>query len=642
MKKTFLVSALLLSATLFAQDLSNTQQLDSVMLGTKVPIARENSGKIITKITQEQLATAGGISVATLINEVSGIEINGSRSNDGQNLGYYVRGARNRQVVIMVDGVQLNDPSQIANDYDLRLVPTETIESIEILKGASSVLYGSGAATAVISITTKKSSKKKIAATFTSVVGTNRSADTDKDYDFEEVTNYAGVNGTLGSFFYDLTFGNRYVNGLSAAAAAEGEDELESDTFNRFNTRALVGYNYKDYIQYSQFFSASRFKADFDNFDYTDAENQSITEEIKTGGHFHWKYDKGIYVFNDTFTWIEREINSDFPARYDTKAYTLDTYVTYEFDLGITALVGLNHSSNSFKSYSVPFGGNDFEQNIDDDEAQFTIYDPYASLTYVSSFGLDISAGARLNIHSDYGNHVVYNVNPSYRINVGASQVKLLASYSTAYITPSLFQLHDPLYGNLELEPEENATLEGGVEYTMGKGFRASVLYFNRDENNFVDFINIDPVNFVFQYQNTAEGYTASGVEVEVAKQFGKSVNLSVNYTNTQADERFAIRIPEHKANARLGYKFSEKLSVGLAYQYNGEREDVFFNSESFESEMVTLESYGLLDFNAALNVSKNLKLFMNLNNILDQEYQEVFRFQTRGRNIRGGFTLSF
>jgi len=642
MNKIFLLGAMLLSATAFAQDLSNTQQLDTVMLGTKVPIARENSGKVITKITQEQLATAGGISVAALINEVSGIEINGSRSNDGQNLGYYVRGGRNRQVVIMVDGVQLNDPSQIANDYDLRLVPTETIESIEILKGASSVLYGSGAGTAVISITTKKASKKKISATFTSVVGTNRAADTDKDYDFEEVTNYVGVNGTLGNFFYDLTFGNRYVNGLSATAAAEGEDELESDIFNRFNARALVGYNFKDHIQYSQFVSASRFKADFDNFDYTDAENQSITEEIKTGGHFHWKYDKGIFVFNDAFTWIEREITSDFPARYDTKAYTLDTYMTYEFGSGITALAGLNHNSSSFESFSVPFGGTSFEQNIDNDVAEFTIYDPYASVTYVSSFGLDVSAGARLNIHSDYGNHVVYNVNPSYRINVGASQVKLLASYSTAYITPSLFQLHDPLYGNIDLQPEENATIEGGVEYTMGKGFRASVLYFNRDENNFVDFINIDPENFVFQYQNTAEGYTASGIEVELVKQFGTKVNLTANYTNTQADERFALRIPEHKANARLGYKFSEKLNVGLAYQYNSDREDVFFNNTTFESETVTLESYGLLGFNAGLNVSRNLKLFMSLNNILDEDYEEVYRFETQGRNIRGGFTLTF
>lgn len=642
MKKILLAGTLLLSATLVAQDLSNPQQLDTVTLGTKVPIAREHSGKVITKITQEQLATSSGVSVATLINEVAGIEINGSRSNDGQNLGYYVRGGRNRQVVIMVDGVQLNDPSQIANDYDLRLVPTETIESIEILKGASSVLYGSGAATAVISITTKKASKEKISATFTSVVGTNRAADTDKDYDFEEVTNHVGVNGTLGSVFYDLTFGNRYVNGLSAAAAVEGEDELESDIFNRFNARALVGYHFNEAVQYSQFFSASRFKADFDNFDYTDAENQSITEEIKTGGHFHWKYNKGMFVFNDAFTWIEREIMSDFPARYDTKAYTFDTYATYQFDLGITAILGLNHNSSSFESFTVPFGSTNFQQDLDDDEAQFTIYDPYASLTYVSGFGLDVTAGARLNIHSEYGNHVVYNLNPSYRIPLGASEIKLLGSYSTAYITPSLFQLHDPLYGNLALEPEENATIEGGLVYSIGKGFRASALYFNRDEENFVDFINVDPENFVFQYQNTAEGYTASGIEVELYKKFGSRVNLSANYTFTEADERFALRIPKHKANARLGYQFSEKLKVGLAYQYNSDREDVFFNSESFESESVTLESYGLLDFNASLQCSKNLKLFMNLTNILDEEYEEVYRFETRGRNIRGGFTLTF
>ena len=74
----------------------------------------------------------------------------------------------------MIDGVQLNDPSHITNEYDLRLIPISNIESIEIIKGASSVLYGSGAATAVINITTKKASSKAISAKFSSVYGTNR------------------------------------------------------------------------------------------------------------------------------------------------------------------------------------------------------------------------------------------------------------------------------------------------------------------------------------------------------------------------------------------------------------------------------------------------------------------------------------
>ena len=270
-----------------------TETLDTVLLDTKVPLARKNSGKVITKITSEQLAARPGASVADVLNEVSGIEINGARSNDGQNLAYYVRGGRNRQVVIMVDGVQLNDPSQIANDYDLRLIPASGVERIEVLKGASSVLYGSGAATAVISITTKKTSEKDIAATFTSTLGTNRPSESESnDARFETFTNNANVSGTLKRFFYNVNFSNRYTKGLSAVAAPADSTAFESDVFDRFNTRLNLGYKITDSISISQFVAIDKFKAGFDNFDYTDANNQAITEQLKTGGHFEWRYKK--------------------------------------------------------------------------------------------------------------------------------------------------------------------------------------------------------------------------------------------------------------------------------------------------------------------------------------------------------------
>jgi vitamin B12 transporter len=626
---------------LSAQNEQNIEQLDSVVLDSKIKIPRKNSGKVIAIITSETLKNSDGKSIAQIVNEVSGFEINGSRSNEGQNLGYFVRGGRNRQVVIMVDGVQLNDPSQIANDYDLRLIPASSIESIEIIKGASSVLYGSGAATAVLNITTKKASGKPIAATFSSTIGSNRASE-NEDNDIEEFTNYVAVNGTLNKFFYNANFSNRYVDGLSAVAAPEGEDTFKEDVFNRFGSRVNLGYNYNKNITISQFFSFDKFKADFDEFNFTDAENQSITEQIKTGGHFEWKYAKGTYVFNDNYSWIKREIASGYPAKYDSKSYTLDNYLTYNFSENFTALIGLNYNTSSFNSFSIPFGSLDFAQDVDEDTANFDIIDPYLNFIYTSGFGLNINAGARYNNHSDYGSHLVYNFNPSYVFKISNSNLKVLASYSTAYITPSLYQLYDPLYGNTDLMPEENTTIEGGLEFTSSKNIRASVVYFNRNEKNYVDFVLVDPDLFSYQYQNIIEEFNASGVEVEISKKFGKKINVTANYTNTQADERFALRIPEHKVNATLGYQITSKYYAGISYQYNSEREDTYYNSTTFMSENITLSSYGLLDFIASAQVTKHIKLFAALNNVTNKEYEELYRFQTRGRNYRLGFTLDF
>ena len=88
-------------------------------------------------------------------------------------------------------------------------------------------------------------------------------------------------------------------------------------------------------------------------------------------------------------------------------------------------------------------------------------------------------------------------------------------------------------------------------------------IYFNRDETNFVDFVVLDPDLFIFQYQNIMEEFNASGVEVEVFKKLGDHFTISVNYTNTQADERFSLRIPEHKANPVLKQRPAGLKSVG-------------------------------------------------------------------------------
>lgn len=644
MKNTFLLLVCLcFISAVNAQETTKISELDSVVIDSKMKRPRKNSGKLITTITEDMIAASSGQTAAALINQVSGIEINGSSSNAGQNLSYFARGGNSRQVVILIDGVPQTDPSSISNEYDLRLVAASSISKIEIMKGASSVLYGSGAGTAVISITTKAASKKQIAATFTSSLGSNSASEVEnKKYKLAEFANDVSIHGTVNKFFYGVNFSHRFIDGLSAIAAPEGEEAFEPDDFNTFNTRLNLGLNLTDKITISRFISFDKFKAAFDDFSYVDADNRSISKQLRTGGNFQWKYNKGMLVVNDTYNELDREIISSFPTKYEAKNYTIDSYATYEITTSISALIGLQYVDSQFSSFTVPFGGSDFEKQIDANTANHQSVDPYINVTYAGPSGLAIAGGARMNNHSEYGSHVVYNINPSYRFDFETSALKVLGSYSTAYITPSLFQLNDPFYGNLELLPEENITIEGGLEYTNDGGFRASAVYFQRTENNYVDFVTIDPDLFIFQYQNVASEFMASGVEVEVAKNFGSKFHVLANYTNTKPDTDFALRIPEHKANLSLGYVFKQKTNIGLTYQFVGERDDRFFNSETFESENIVLESYNLLGLSVSNQVSKNVKVFGAISNVLNSDYEELYRYQTTGRNFRLGFQLSF
>jgi len=283
MKKRLLyVGALLTTVLVNAQqqkDSTKVEQLDEVIItDSRFPIKRENSGKTVIKIDAVELEKNQGKSVAEIINTKSGLEINGSRSYGGQNLSYFVRGGNNRQVLVLIDGIQVTDPSQIANDYDLRLLDINQIESIEIIKGAASTLYGSGAATAVINITTKKASKETISAAFSSTIGTNQSTD-DSSNNIADFNNSISINGTSNKFNYNASFGHQYLDGMSSA-----KNGTERDAFSRTNTNVKLGYQATDNFSIDIYANHDRFTADFDNgFPIEDALFTSKSKQYRLG-----------------------------------------------------------------------------------------------------------------------------------------------------------------------------------------------------------------------------------------------------------------------------------------------------------------------------------------------------------------------
>ncbi|TYA55981.1 TonB-dependent receptor plug domain-containing protein [Formosa maritima] len=639
-KKTF-VFGVLCSMSLFTvaqqqTDLTSVEQLDEVVItDSKFNLKRENSGKVITKITQKELEQLQGKSLAEIINTTTGIEINGANSNAGQNLNYYVRGGKNRQVLILIDGIVVSDPSQIANDYDLRLLNANQVESIEILKGASSTLYGSGAATAVINIKLKEASKKAISANFRSLFGTNQSQD-DNNYAINNFQNNVSINGTLDNFNYLASFGNQYTDGLSSLA-----NGTESDAFNVINGNLKLGYKFSDAFKLTVYGSWDKFKADFDDgFSGVDTNDLSTTEQLRYGLSPEYAYKNGSVTLNAAYNKVERDIESSFPALYNAESFTADVFNKYNFNDKFYTVLGLNVQQNNMESFSIPFGGTSFEQSVNPDVAEYTNIDPYANVVYISDFGLNVNAGARLNNHSEYGSHLVYSLNPSYKKDFNFGYLKGIASYSTAYITPSLYQLFDPLYGNTDLKPEENATFEVGAEVQFLDKATVSVVYFTREEKNFIEFVDLG--SFVYQYQNVNEEFTASGLELVADYNITKTLKLTANATYTHVDEDLSLRIPEFKVNGLLGFQVCEKTFMSLSYQFTDERTDSFYNNLTFMNEEVSLNSYNLLDFYISHTILDNkMKLFANVTNIFNEDYQELYGYSTKGRNVNLGFSLT-
>jgi len=596
------------------KDTTQVRILDEVVISdSRFKLKRENSGKTVIKIDAKELERNQGRSIAEIINTKSGIEIAGSRGREGSVFGVFARGGRGRQVLVIIDGVRVSDPSSFSQEYDLRFLSTANIESIEIIKGAASTLYGTNAATAVISITTKKASNKNISANIQSSIGTNQTAE-DQNYNVSDFANSAQINGTLNRFSYFVGFANKYVDGLSALITPENE----KDNFSNSNTNVKLGYRFTDSFRVMLYGNHTKVKTEFDeSFGLIDAPYQFISEQKRVGLSSIFEYENGSVNVNGAYAMYDSESISAFPNTFKSKNLVLDIYNKYNFSDRFYTILGLNYLNDSAEFESIQ---------------EFTIVDPYVNVVYVSQFGLNINSGIRFNNHSEYGNHFVYNINPSYTIKTENGYVKVLGSYATSYITPSLTQLFGSFGANPNLEPEEDRTVEGGLEYSVDKQLRISVLYFNRKEENFITF------DQNFMSVNAENTIDAQGMEVELDWLLADKLRLNSNYTFTERKGDNAIRIPNHKINTSLAYTISQRTNASIIYAFTGARLDTDFNTFTD----VELSSFSLVDLYVSHEILPGkLKLFLNAGNLFNETYTEVIGFTTKGRNIRIGMNLN-
>jgi vitamin B12 transporter len=148
MTKKLLTSVFILTAIAAGAqtDTLHGNKLDEVVVtANKYPQKQSTTGKVITVINKDQIERSSGKTLSQLLNEQAGVTINGALNNAGAVQTMYVRGAASGRTLILLDGIPVNDPSMINNEFDLNLFSLDNIDRIEICKGAQSTLYGSDA-----------------------------------------------------------------------------------------------------------------------------------------------------------------------------------------------------------------------------------------------------------------------------------------------------------------------------------------------------------------------------------------------------------------------------------------------------------------------------------------------------------------
>ncbi len=647
MNRYFFISIVLLSSQLAAQT-DSVQVLNEVIVtANRFAQKQNNTGKVVTVITQKEIQSSPYTSLAEILNRQAGMSILGSNNSPGTNMDIYMRGAATGNTLILVDGNPAFDPSTIRATFDINLIPLGNIERIEILKGGQSTVYGSDAVAGVINIITNQQHAGNHSAVEVSTAS------------FGTRSIQATTKGSNKLVRYALGYYQMKSTGFSSAIDSTKKDNFDKDGMKEHAANIWIGAPQGKSWNWHLAGNWSNYKNDLDQTSYEDAKDFTVrNNNLRFNGGVSKKWSLGEmhvnYHINKTsrnylddslyqngftdFMQSDYKGNSSFAEWYGN--FKLHKYLT----LFTSADYRWQHTDQSYFSKSA-YG--DYSSALSSDSAKINISSLSASLIYNGEKGFNIEAGGRINIHSMYGNNITYTFNPSYLYK---NTFKFAFNLSSAFKAPTLYQLYDGFSGQPNLKPETSTTAEFAISYIGTKNMIARVVGFKRNTLNGIDY---DYTQYKYYNYNSKK---ENGIELELGYQ-QKKWNASINYTyvNGQLNAQnfaynpttygydvkgdttypYLTRIPKNTLNISAGYQISEKFQIAIFHKLLDKRFEPQYMSAPIE-----MPGFQLTDIHLQYVLRKNITLNAGLKNIFNKQYQEVYGYATRGRNYIISFRL--
>src|SRR5688572_27840235 len=245
----------------WAQDSTTVRALDEVVItANKYPTKASSTGKVLNVITRRQLEQAGGKDLSQVLNEQTGIYINGANSNPGKDKTVFLRGAKVDHTLILIDGVPVYDASGIGSNFDIRQIPVEHIERVEILKGSQSTLYGSDAIAGVINIITRKNAN--VPMRFSGKISYGS---------YNTLRANAALQGNKNKLDYSIGYGVTTTDGIDETIDTTGGTSIrDKDGYKQHSVNASLGWKASEKFYLSPYIRFAALKADIDQGAFVD------------------------------------------------------------------------------------------------------------------------------------------------------------------------------------------------------------------------------------------------------------------------------------------------------------------------------------------------------------------------------------
>lgn len=598
---TFLLSFFALNAV--GQGILTDSISEAYIYENRIQTPLSQKAASVTVLTKKELRELPGVTVADKLHNVNGLDLR-SRGPHGVQTDIGLRGSSFDQVLILINGIKLND-AQTGHHVMNLPIDLESIDRIEIHFGSAARVFGQNAFAGAINIITKISEDDFIKVKASA-----------GDYNLRN----AGLMASLATKNFKQSISGEYntsdgykfntdyeiINGLY-----QSELNLKGHKLN-----AMLGFTSRKFGA-NGFYASEDYKDQYEevttilsSLSYSPRLNNTANNILIRG---YWRNNLDDYVFL-------RENPSYFNNIHTNNQYGLEVNSTFKTKYGI---LGLGLDAQLVRLESNNLG-----------ERERTVVTGFIEHKFQLASGkVNITPGVQVNQFSDFGISCLpgidaaYFVTPNSKIYANVGQTLRVPSYTDLYYS-------SPANGsNPDLKPETAFSQEIGYSTKLSPKINLDVAIFNRSSSDLIDRIKETPESVWIPY-NISKLRT-SGVSSNVSynnPQTSIVKQVRVGYTYLDSDikvnegitSRYALENLRHQLTAGFTLNYTKHLSHSVSYRY---------------ADRLNLDSYGLLDSRINLSIKRNLTwdVFVDVTNILNIDYKETNLVRMPGRWASAG-----
>jgi vitamin B12 transporter len=603
-----------------------------IVSATRTPTPALEVASSITVITAADLEERQLRTISDALKDVPGLNVV-QTGGPGGVTSVFIRGTNSNHTKVLIDGIDVSDPSNSTGAFDFGQLLTPDIERIEVLRGPQSGLYGSDAIGGVINIITRSGSgPMKLQA---GLEGGN----------FETFNQAARLSGSQDAFHYSVVAAHFHAGAtpvtpldLLPPGEARNDDyddnltlstKLGYDISSTFDLGLVARYTDIHLHTTGEDFPPPNYTGVPAAEQTTAATDQYFTRLTAHAVSFDGLLDQTLglaYSHGRTST-----VDPQIPAALNTgERRKADWQGNFRLAQSETFVVGAEYERDQI------------EQPI---SASVHIGSGYAELQSQVGSHWFSALNVRYDDNSRFGSKATWRFAPAWVI--AQSDTKLKASVGSGFKAPTLSELYQSFpafffFANPDLKPETSTGWDAGFEQGLVHGVaRFGVTYYYNRINNLIAAVPDPSVPGGTTYGNIGRA-TTDGIESFLAWQPGKELTLRLDYTYTEATDEVLheelLRRPKHKGSLLAQWQATSAWQLSVDVLVVGSWVD---GNRDFSIPRLDAPGYVTVNLATEYELNRHVALFGRINNLLDRQYQNPVGFQQPGLGAYAGIRVT-